>query len=297
MDLGEIETLAAVSRTGSISAAAKEAGVSVSTAARRLDALEARLKLRLVDRRANGARLTAEGLRLAALAEPLSAQLASISRAAEALRHGEGPALVRISATEAIIADILAPALPSLFSSAPGVSVQLQSQGEVVSLAGRDADLAIRMVRPSGASLIIRKLPELHIGLFASRHWLAGRTPDEIHLEDAPILTYDDSFGRIPELAWLESLGLAGAVRLRTGSTRALLTATLAGAGVGLLPRLFIRPGSGLVEIPTDVPPPTRTPWLAVHRDLRRLAPVAAAHRWIVAAFSAAVAQQLGGHL
>lgn len=291
MDLSEIETLAAVARTGSISGAAKAAGVSVSTAARRLDALEARLKLRLVDRRANGARLTPEGIRLAALAEPLSAQLATIARAAEALRHGEGPALVRISATEAIIADILAPALPSLFSSAPGVTVQLQSQGEVVSLASRDADLAIRMVRPSGAALVIRKLPDLPIGLFASRHWLAGRTPAEVDLAASPILTYDDSFGRIPELAWLDNLGLAGAVRLRTGSTRALLTATLAGAGVGLLPRLFIRPGAGLVEVPTDIAPPTRTPWLTVHRDLRRLAPVAAAHRWIIAAFSAAVAQ------
>lgn len=295
MDLGEIETLAAVSRTGSISAAAKAAGVSVSTAARRLDALEARLKLRLVDRRANGARLTADGVRLAALAEPLSAQLASISRAAEALRHGETTTLVRIAATEAIIADILAPALPSLWSSAPGISVQLQSQGNAA-VTSRDSDISIRMVRPSGASLVVRKLPELHLGLFASRHWLAGRTPDEVDLEAGPILTHDDSQGRLPEHAWLESLGLANAIMLRTGSTRGLLTATLAGAGIGLLPRLFIRPGSGLVEIPTEIPAPSRTPWLSVHRDLRRHAPIAAAHRWIVAAFTAAVAQQLGGH-
>jgi molybdate transport repressor ModE-like protein len=296
MDLGEIETLAAVSRTGSISAAAKAAGVSVSTAARRLDALEARLKLRLVDRRANGARLTAEGVRLAALAEPLSAQLASISRAAEALRHGEATTLVRISASEAIVADILAPALPSLWSSAPGISVQLQSLGNAAMVASRDSDLSIRMVRPSGTSLVIRKLPELHLGLFASRHWLAGRTPDEVDLEAGPILTHDESQGRLPEHAWLESLGLANAVMLRSGSTRGLLTATLAGAGIGLLPRLFIRPGSGLVEIPTEIPAPSRTLWLSVHRDLRRHAPIAAAHRWIVAAFTAALAQQLGGH-
>jgi molybdate transport repressor ModE-like protein len=235
MDLAEIETLAAVARHGSISAAAKAAGVSVSTAARRLDALEAKLHLRLVDRRANGARLTADGLRLAALAEPLSAQIAGIARAAEALRHGEGPALVRISATEAVIADILAPTLPALWAQAPGVQVQLQSQNAVVSLASRDADIAIRMVRPSGAALIIRKLPALPLGLFASTHWLAGRDPASIDLGAGPILAYDDSYGRIPEVAWLDSLGLAGAIRFRTGSTRAIQAATLAGAGVGLL--------------------------------------------------------------
>jgi DNA-binding transcriptional LysR family regulator len=143
-------------------------------------------------------------------------------------------------------------------------------------------------VRPSGAALLIRKLPAQPIGLFASRHWLAGRDPASIDLEAGPILAYDDSFGRLPELAWLDSLGLTSAVRFRTGSTRALFTATLAGAGIGLVARLLVRPGSGLVEIPTPTPPPLRTPWLAVHRDLRRLPHIAAAHRWIVAAFGAA---------
>lgn len=285
LDLTEIETLAAVARLGSISAAAKAAGVSVSTAARRLDALEAQLKLRLVDRRANGARLTAEGLRLATLAQPLAEQLATIARAAEALRHGDGPALVRISATEFVVTDTLAPALPMLWAQAPGLLVQLQSEASVVSLAARDADIAVRMSRPQGAALLIRKLPVIELGLFASTPWLAGRDPAGIDLRAGPILAYDDSYGRIPELVWLEEIGLAGAVRLRTGSTRALVTATLAGAGIGLLPRRQARPGLGLVELPVPLPPPVRTPYVAVHRDLRRLPHIAAAHRWVVSAF------------
>ncbi len=286
MDLTAVETLAAVAREGSISAAARAAGISVSTAARRLDTLEAQLKLRLVDRRANGARLTADGLRLATLAQPLADQIAAIARAAEALRQGDGPALVRVTATEAIIADILAPTLPRLWAAAPAVIVQLQSQGSVVSLAGRDADIAVRMVRPTGSSLLVRKLPVLTLGLFASTDWLAGRDPAGIDLATAPLLAYDDSFGRLPELAWIDAMGLTGALRLRTGSTRALLTATLAGAGIGLLARRLATPDSGLIEIPTPLPAPSRTPWLTVHRDLRRLPAVAAVHRWIVAAFA-----------
>jgi DNA-binding transcriptional LysR family regulator len=93
--------------------------------------------------------------------------------------------------------------------------------------------------------------------------------------------------GRLPELAWLDSLGLTAAVRMRTGSTRALFTATLAGAGIGLVARLLARSAPDLVEIPTRLPPPMRTPWLAVHRDLRRLPHIAAVHRWIIAAFGA----------
>lgn len=285
MDLTEIDTLAAVARLGSISAAAKAAGVSVSTAARRLDALEARLKLRLVDRRANGARLTAAGLRLATLAQPLSDQLADIARAAEQLREAQGHELVRVSATEIIIADTLAPALPMLWAQAPGVTVQLQSEAAVVSLAQRDADIAVRMSRPQGAALLIRKLPPIELGLYASQFWLAGRDPATIDPAAGPLLAYDDSYGRIPELAWLERVGLAGAVKLRTGSTRAIIAATIAGAGIGLIPRKQARPGLGLVEIPVAEPPPSRTPWLTVHRDLRRLPHIAAAHRWVVAAF------------
>jgi molybdate transport repressor ModE-like protein len=274
--------LAAVGRLGSISAAARSRAIAISTAARRLDALEAALKLRLVDRRADGARLTSAGQQLATLAEPLEAQMARIARAAAGLRTS-GPAMVRVTATETVIADRLAPALPQLWTRYPEIAITLQNQNAVVSLAGREADIAVRMSRPEGAALIVRTLPSEQVGLFASPGWLAGRNAAEIDARSGPILAYDDSFGRIPEMAWLAGLGLAGAVRMATGSTRALLTATLAGAGIGLLPR---RMAGGLIEIPTATPAPLRVPWLAVHRDIWRQPAVRAVCRWIVAAFA-----------
>lgn len=284
MELDDMALLAAVGRLGSISAAARSRGIAISTAARRLDGLEAALKLRLVDRRADGARMTPAGQRLAVLAEPLEAQMASITRAAAALRGG-GPAMVRVTATETVIADRLAPALPLLWARHPEIAITLQSQNAVVSLAGRDADIAVRMSRPEGAALIVRALPAEQVALFASPAWLGGRDPARIDAHDGPILAYDDSFGRIPEMAWLAGLGLAGAVRMATGSTRALLTATQAGAGIGLLPR---RMAAGLVEISTLTPAPPRVPWLAVHRDVLRLPAIRAVSRWITAAFAPA---------
>lgn len=283
MELDDMALLASLGRLGSISAAARARGIAISTAARRLDALEAALALRLVDRRADGARLTPEGQKLASLAEPLEAQMASIARAAAAMRAG-GPAAVRITATESIIADRLAPALPRLWAAHADIAVTLQSQGAVVSLAGREADVAVRMRRPEGNALITRALPAEQVALFASPAWLEARDPASIDPAAGPILAYDDSFGRIPEMAWLAGLGLSGAVRMATGSTRALLMATLAGAGIGLLPRRMALP-AGLVEIPTETPAPVRTPWLTVHRDVRRLPAIRAVTRWIVAAF------------
>lgn len=281
----DLEDLVALSRAGSFSGAARKRGVAVSTLSRRIETLETEIKLRLIDRRANGARLTRQGEEIAALAEPLSEHIARIDRAADALRAGGQKTPVRVSATEAIVADYLAPALPMLLKSGCDFPVHLLSQGDVVSLAGRDADLAVRMVRPDGASLVIRKLPEIELRLFCSRAYLAGRDAAKLDLGEEHIITYDDSFGRIPEADWIGRLGIAPAVCMRTNSTRAQMLAAAAGAGIALLPRGMAAAQPALVELPILVNVPNRTPWLTVHRDLHRDPAVRKVHRWILNAF------------
>lgn len=279
MDFDGLEALAAVARTGSLSRAARELAVAVSTVARRLDALEARLKLQLVDRRPDGAVLTAEGQAIAGEAGALIEQAVRLGRTAAALRAGADVVPVRVSATDFVISEVLAPALPRL----PGTTaVELRAEAAIVSLALRDADLAVRMSRPQGNSLMARRLPAIRLGLFVAPARLAdtaGADP-----RGHPLLTYDDSYGPLPELAWLAGQGLLERVTLRTASTRALLTATAAGAGVALLPAHFAR-ALGLVEISVPEPPAPRQPWLVAHPDVRRLPRVAAVHRWIVDSF------------
>lgn len=239
LDANEPDDLVAVAHSGSLSAAAKRRGVAVSTIARRIDALKANLRLRLLDRRADGVRLTPEGARIAELAEPLAEQIARVARAAEGLRAGTLATPVRISATEFVVSDLLAPALPQLWEAGAGFPVHLQSQSDMVSLAARDADVAVRMSRPEGASLIARKLGELRMGWYVAPSLLAGRDPAAVDLSRERLFAYDDSYGRLPELDWLHANALAGALAMRTGSTRGLLTVARAGAGIALLPRLF----------------------------------------------------------
>lgn len=285
MQTGDLEWLLAIARGGSLSAAAKARGVAVSTAARRLDALETELKLRLVDRRPGGVRLTADGARIAALAGPAIDSADRIERAAATMRTGS-PLPIGISATEFVVSEILAPALPRLWAKHRDLSVTLRSQAGLVSLAARDADLAIRMSRPEGASLVAKKLPTLRLGLFASANYLAGRKPAGVRLSEERLLVYDDSYGRLPELDWMDAGGFAHRVALRTGSSRALMAAAEAGAGIALLPAAFALP-RGLIEVPAPTVLPGRTPWLIAHRDLRRLPPIRAVHAWIVETFAA----------
>ncbi len=295
MDSADIDLLLHVARSGSLSGAAKRLSIAVSTVGRRLDALEATIGLRLIDRRMNGARLTPSGERIAALAEPVQEGLARINRTAAAMRQGGEQERVTISATEFIVADILAPALPRLFEQRPAISVILRSEAAVVSLAGREADVAVRMSRPEGNSLLAKKLPEQRLGLFASAAYLRGRDPVLLDLSAERLIVYDDSYGQLPEIEWLVAAGLEGQVAMRTGSTRALIAATKSGIGIGLLP-IWAARLEGLTELPAPASIPGRAPWLVVHRDLRRLPGIRAVHAWIIDTFGRRNLVHAAGH-
>jgi DNA-binding transcriptional LysR family regulator len=288
-DPRDLDDLIAIWRAGSLSGAAKRRGVAISTISRRIEALEIALKLRLVDRQAKGTTLTRHGEEIAKAAEPMAEQLARVSRLADGLRSEGGTLPVRLSATEFVISDVLAPALPQLWAKGGDFPLHLQSQGDIVSLAARDADLAVRMSRPEGASLIIRKLPMLHLGFFASGDYIGERDPHQLDLAHERLLIYDDSYGRLPELDWLQSLGLHTSVAMRTGSTRGLMTSALSGAGIALLPKAIAQREKSLVEIVTASNPPPRAPWLIVHRDLRSQPSIRMVHQWVLETFAALV--------
>ena len=287
IDPQDLNDLIAIREAGTLSAAAKARGVAVSTVSRRIEALEAMLGVQLVDRRTDGVRLTQNGLAIAEAAEPLAEHLLRVRRLAASLSKGAITVPVRISATEFVISDVLAPALIRLWQSGADFPVHLQSQADVVSLAGRDADLAIRMVRPEGASLYARRLADIRLGFFAAPDYLAGRSPAEIDLRSEKLLIYDESYGRLPELDWIARQGLSDAVVMRTGSTRGLLTAAQSGAGIALLPSAFAARSGALISIPLPAGLPTRQPWLIVHRDLRQLPAVRIVQKWILSAFAA----------
>ena len=295
MDTQNLDLLRLIEEECNLGLVARRLNVATSTVSRRIDALEAELGLRLLDRRPSGALLTTEGRRIAALAGPIVDQSAALVRAAEAMADETRARPLVISATEFVVSDLLSPALPSLFRAAPSLSVVLRSQAEVVSLAQREADLAVRMSRPKGDSLIAKRLGEIPLGCFAHPDYLAGRPTDTFALSDHRLLIYDDSYGRMREVDWVAAAGLERAVALRTASTRGLLTAAVAGAGVAILPAFWAL-RAGLMPVPTPFVIPPRTVWLLTHRDIRHLPPVRIVHRWIVATFADLV-RETGAHL
>ncbi|NUP09426.1 MAG: LysR family transcriptional regulator [Polyangiaceae bacterium] len=293
MEWSDLVPLLAVARAKSFGGAARRLGVSTTTVTRRVDALEASLGLRLVDRQTDGATLTEHGVQIVKLAEDVEERAAALDRAAAALRDDVAPRL-RISSTETVVTGVLAPALGLLLETHPEIRVELQVNPELVSLARRDADLAVRMLKPEGNSLVGRRLAGIELGLYASRSYLGRKRPEDVVLADECLLSLNDSFGRIAEVLWFENAGLTSAIRMRTSSTQALLAAVRAGVGIALLPDVFGNNDPSLVALDADTAFPSRTPWLVTHRDLRRVPAVKAVSQWIVDAFDRSARRRTG---
>ena len=100
-------------------------------------------------------------------------------------------------------------------------------------------------------------------------------------------LTWTLASGATPAQA-IEAASHAAAVVVRSSSTRALINAAAAGAGIALLPHLLAGQCAGLVEIPAPRPIPARPVWLVTHRDLRRARPLRLVRDWIADAFAVA---------
>ena len=266
----------------SLSAAAAGLRLSVPTLARRIEALEHAIGAPLFRRTPRGLALTESGEALRRRAEGGRRQMAEIERFAATLGKAAEGSVVRISATEPVIAEILAPRLGALLPSLEGHRLELGIENAQVSLALNKADIAIRLARPEGDSLMARRLPPLGMAIYAdSEH--AASDPSR-----AAFISYDDSYGRIAELRWIEENGFAGQVRVRTSSTRAMLMAALAGQGLAILPRTIAARHPELVEIshPALPPVPPRDVWIVWHRDLHRRPAIRRTIRWIADCFA-----------
>ena len=275
-----LRCLIAVARSGTISAASRDLDLSVAAVSRRLDRLEAELNVKLLHRGPKGASVTAEGENILRFAKAGASQFDEIERAAKALSSRGFQQSIRISATEPIAADVLAPRLPSLMHAFPDIKIELAISTDNANLNMGEADIALRLANPKDDGIIARRLTAMHLGLFCSREYLAGRDPASINLKQERLLWLNSAYGPIPENRWLTSQGLDSNVVLRSSSTRALLQAASAGSGIAMgAPSVAKK--ADLIEVPSRGLP-SRQPWLLFHRSNKNSESHRVVRDWIV---------------
>lgn len=283
IDWNIIRALDAIARKGTLSAAAKELGMSIATLGRLVYAAETAIGISLVMRRSNGSSLTDEGRKILTAAAPAIDILQEMPRIVRSIKDGPNETPIRISSTEPILCEYLAPNLPALFAAMPNVMIEMESSNALSKLNRGEADIAIRMARPSEDTLIALALKPVTLGLYASHEYLKGRDVAIIDLQDETLLAYDPEYGDIAENLWVSRVGLNSQAKLRAGSVRTLLVSASAGAGIALLPD-FMAKQANLVRLSQD-PKIKRTPWLVYHRDYRNAPKHKIVRRWVVDCF------------
>ncbi|HET9554699.1 MAG TPA: LysR family transcriptional regulator [Anaeromyxobacteraceae bacterium] len=277
LDWGHLRFFLELSRTGSLSSAARRLGVDRNTVARRVAALEEALGLPLFERGPQGWSRTGAGNELADLAGRVEEDVLAISRHADATDRALC-ATVRLTTATHLAAMLLVPALPALRARHPGLVLEIAADQRAFDLTRREADLALRMGRPRDTGLVTRKLSDVVYGLYASRELLGRRR--EVDFERDPFVGFDDSLGGTPQERWLARVAPQRQVVFRCNSTASLHAAARLGVGVAVLPRFVADGDPALVRLegPDAV---AHELWLLVHGDLRRTPRVRAVIEWV----------------
>jgi DNA-binding transcriptional LysR family regulator len=256
----------AVARRGSLSGAATDLGVGLATITRRIERLEHALGVRLFSRHQNGYRLTDDGGALVARAEALEQAGHAFGAGIDGWSQVAGR--VRVATAENLASALIVPSLPALFSRHPGLAIEIVTDIHTVNLHRRDADLAVRMVKPESGNVTIRRLGVLGYGLYGSAGYVEARAQasDAAGFDGDQFIGWVDTFGHLPAAQWIERVLRGRPCALATTSLQAQIAAAQAGIGLAALPHFLARP-AGLHclqrELGID-----QAIWLAVHSDL-----------------------------
>jgi len=224
-DWNLIKSFVAVAETGSLSGAARRLAASQPTLGRHIAELEAAL----------GVTLTEAGSTLYERGRAVSEQANSFSLLAlGSVEAIEGT--VRIAASEVVAAYVLPQMMARLGEEEPGIEVEIVASNQVENLLRRDADIAIRMVRPAQNELVARKVTDIALCACASTSYLVrhGRPTQPGDLADHALVGFDRSDEIIRGFTAFGIPVSRGSFRFRTDNQIVLWEAVRAGNGIGL---------------------------------------------------------------
>ena len=244
-------------------------GLTQPTLGRHIAALEAALGVKLFARSRHGLVPTQAALDLAPHAEAMEAAAQAFVRSASG-ETDEPRGTVRLTASNIIGVEVLPAILRDFHERHPRIAIELVLSNKNQDLSRRDADIAVRMVRPAQKALVARRLGIVKIGLYARRDYLARHgTPRAIgHLGRHAVIGFDRDtqstrwFGA--KLAATRDL-----FALRTDDDLAQLNALRAGFGIGGCQAGIAARDPNLIPVLPAALGFKLEMWLVTHEDLR----------------------------
>ena len=281
--------LAALDR-GSLLGAAKALRASQPTIGRHIAELETQLGVVLFERTGRGLLPTDMALRLAESARAMEEgahQFASRAAGADDAVSGT----VRITASQPVACLVLPPILAQMRLALPEVQVELVSSNEVSNLIRREADIALRMVQPDQASLVVRRIAKVNVAAYAHRDYLRRRgTPRQpAELAEHELIGFDRNEGIIRASPAFGTSLRKENFCLRTDDLLAYWGAVRAGIGIGFVATYMARSDKQLVAVLPMLKIPPLPIWLTVHREIRTNRRIRAVYDFLAQAVPQAV--------
>jgi DNA-binding transcriptional LysR family regulator len=275
-DWNLIRAFVAVVEHGSLTRAAEQLGASQPTLSRQIAELEVAVGAALFERVARGLKLTSAGDSLVEPARRMMTAARALGMAAASQDHGLG-GTVRITASEMVSAFVLPSILAELARRHPEIEVELVASNQISNLLEREADIAIRMVRPTQSALIARHIADWPMGFYAHASYLA-HAPSPL-----PALATDDAqqLARFRWIGYDQSDQLIAGFRaagvplersffaFRSDNHLVNWQAMQAGVGIGICMRWLAAKHPDLVGVMTAQPVPGLPVWLTTHRELK----------------------------
>lgn len=265
-----LKSFLAVIKNGSLSGAARELGATQPTIGRHIKSLEEALNRSLFVRSREGLAPTNEALDLLPHAETMAGALAALVRTASG-EEKEETGSVRLAASEIMGVEILPGILMKFHQHHPKISIELVISNKIENILQRDADIAVRMVRPTQAALIAKKIGESPIGLFAHKDYLAkhGKPATPADLKEHTIIGPDRDVDILRHIAQQGLPNSREDFKFRSDNQIAQLALLKSGVGIGGAQISLARKDENLVHIlKREISIPMEI-WLVMHEDLK----------------------------
>jgi DNA-binding transcriptional LysR family regulator len=270
LNLQDLRYFLALARHGRLVTAAERIGVEHTTVSRRVQALEKAVGMRLFDRTKQGWILTDAGRRLLLDAEQIEQIAATAFGNAAGGEATPDAGIVRLVATDAFGSRVVTPALGTLHTEHPEISVELATTSQLLSYRVGEFDIALTLHRPKMARFLTRKLCDYVLRLYASPSYLDSRPPltDAADLRLHRMVWYIDSLLDLPELRVMQRVVAEPEYAFQSTNVFAQVEAAAAGFGIGLLPSFLAEPDHRLVPVLPGRIEVRRTQWLLVSKSL-----------------------------
>ena len=270
LDWSLLQSFAAVAATGSLSAAARKLGNSQPTLSRHIATLELQAETRLFERSRGGLELTEAGAELYDYALRMADAAEDLRLATEG-RSQTLTGTVRLTASAIMATYVLPDILTALRREEPEIDIELVASDRTENLLQREADIAVRMYRPTQVDVITRKITDLKSGVFATPGYLAARgIPETIgDLQSHDIVGYDRNDLII---RGLEAAGMKvrrGFFPFRSDNQVVCWQMVVAGYGIGFVLKAVGLSEPAVVPILEKADIPKLPVWLTAHRELK----------------------------